>query len=333
MVNTNINLVKFIASIMVIVVHVSAVNFTHLDSSAWDVSNWYNSFSRVCVPLFFMISGALLIRDNTSLKHFFTKRYVRVLIPLFAWSMIYFLYPYLYGVEQKRSMTSMLSSPISVHLWYLYALVGLYLLVPLLSKLYLSSNNHEKILFILIWFVTSSLLPTLNYTTSISVNINLYGLNLIPGYIGFFFLGRYLYDLNVNKSFIFVSFIVYIITSGLTSFLTKEYSLTAGKPITTFYSYLSPIVVISSASIFISLNNIRISSRLLGRVLGYFSSCALGVYCLQSLMINEFFYKTRINGSVEPVWLNIPLTSLSVFLLCIAVCYPLSKIKFLKRIV
>ncbi|HHR6142253.1 TPA: acyltransferase [Providencia alcalifaciens] len=329
----NINLIKLVACLMVIFIHVSAINFPNINSISWDISNWYNSFSRVCVPLFFMISGALLFREKISLKKFYSRRYVKIFIPLVSWSFIYFFYPVIYGVEQKKNIIDMLYAPISVHLWYLYALIGLYLIVPLLSKLYYSCNSSEKLLVIAIWLITSSIIPTLNYSTSININLNLYGLNLIPGYIGYFFLGKYIFDVELNKRKIYISLIIYFLSSTITVLLTEKYTLESNKPISIFYSYLSPFVVISASSLFLFLNNIKIKSKYLSITLGVISSCSLGIYCLQSMMINEFFYKFRINGSTDPAWFNIPFTSISVFLLCLLICYPMSKIKFFNRIV
>ncbi|HBA3819164.1 TPA: acyltransferase family protein, partial [Escherichia coli] len=78
----SLNLIKLVACIMVIIVHVSAINISNISSPLWDVSNLLNSLSRICVPLFFMVSGALLIRNDISLGIFIKKRYSRIFPPL-----------------------------------------------------------------------------------------------------------------------------------------------------------------------------------------------------------------------------------------------------------
>ncbi|ORM72420.1 hypothetical protein HA44_20390 [Mixta gaviniae] len=53
---------RAVACLMVIVIHTTTWYITNSDrvaESAWDLANLLNSASRVCVPLFFMISGYL----------------------------------------------------------------------------------------------------------------------------------------------------------------------------------------------------------------------------------------------------------------------------------
>ncbi|HDR2588974.1 TPA: acyltransferase family protein, partial [Enterobacter ludwigii] len=85
----NINLLKIVASFMVMLIHVSAVNFPKLGKEEWDVSNFYNSFSRVCVPIFFMISGYFLITREESATAFYKKRFTKIIPPLVFWSGVF----------------------------------------------------------------------------------------------------------------------------------------------------------------------------------------------------------------------------------------------------
>ena len=57
----------------------------------------YGSFLRPCVPLFVMITGALLLplKDDTSV--FYKKRISRVFWPFLIWSVLYNLFPWITG--------------------------------------------------------------------------------------------------------------------------------------------------------------------------------------------------------------------------------------------
>lgn len=329
-----LNLIKLVACIMVIIVHASAINISNISSPAWGISNFLNSLSRICVPLFFMISGSLLIRNDISLFTFFKKRYSRIFPPLIFWSALYYLYPLFYGNEQARTIMSLLSSPISVHFWYLYAIIGIYLLIPILCRIYFNSTFQERILLVTVWFIGVSILPMLNSTGITTISPSLYGLNSISGYIGYIFIGKVLFDYNSKSSIpMVIGCVGFILSTYLTWLLTVNYTAMSGKFNGMFYSYLSPFVVISATCLFFIILNFKIESKLFIKILKSFSTCALGIYCLQSMMINEVAYKFNIRATHNPGELWIPAVVIVTFLLCFASCFIISKIPYLKKIV
>src|SRR3546814_10576210 len=76
------------ACFMVVVLHVAAMNFGVFDNQWW-ASNFYDSLTRSCVPVFLMISGVLLLGKQETLAVFFRKRFARILPPLLFWSLFY----------------------------------------------------------------------------------------------------------------------------------------------------------------------------------------------------------------------------------------------------
>src|SRR3546814_10665596 len=69
------------ACFMVVVLHVAAMNFGVFDNQWW-ASNFYDSMTRSCVPVFLMISGVLLLGKQETLAVFYRKRFARILPPL-----------------------------------------------------------------------------------------------------------------------------------------------------------------------------------------------------------------------------------------------------------
>jgi len=53
------------------------------------IANIYGSIARISVPLFFMMSGYLLLPRTESLRSFYTKRMPKVVLPFIFWSVIY----------------------------------------------------------------------------------------------------------------------------------------------------------------------------------------------------------------------------------------------------
>jgi surface polysaccharide O-acyltransferase-like enzyme len=87
-----LDFVRWIATIAVITIHVAApylYKYGSIPMLNWNFYNFIDSLTRFAVPFFVMLSGALLLNRNDSLKDFLFKRFSRVLIPFLFWSIIY----------------------------------------------------------------------------------------------------------------------------------------------------------------------------------------------------------------------------------------------------
>lgn len=151
----------------------------------------WGSMLRPCVPLFVMITGALLLPvREASLGEFYKKRIPRVLFPLLIWSAIYTFSPWIFGLfaggdagtareitttffpysgfmnggngpatDFASALATLATVPFSfnyfsVHLWYVYMLIGLYLYLPIFSAWVEKATMRAKLVFLAIWSVT-----------------------------------------------------------------------------------------------------------------------------------------------------------------------------------
>ena len=73
---------RVVAILAVIMIHVAAQNWYSQDvnSAAWKAFNFYDSISRWSVPAFVMISGALMLDKDISIKKLYTQKIPRLLI-------------------------------------------------------------------------------------------------------------------------------------------------------------------------------------------------------------------------------------------------------------
>src|SRR5437773_8796972 len=92
------DLIRVCALLAVIVLHVAAVPVTHfreLPLHDWWWANAYDSLARPCIPLFVMLSGALLLTPRDWHACTFARRRAgKVVIPFVAWSGIYAVWNY-----------------------------------------------------------------------------------------------------------------------------------------------------------------------------------------------------------------------------------------------
>jgi surface polysaccharide O-acyltransferase-like enzyme len=96
-----INNLRLIAMFAVIVLHTaSPLLFAYKGTSlqGWLVGDIYNALVRFAVPVFVMITGALLFHREYELGDFLKKRIGRLILPFFFWSLVYIGYQ-LYNEE------------------------------------------------------------------------------------------------------------------------------------------------------------------------------------------------------------------------------------------
>lgn len=145
------------------------------------------------IGLFFMISGALLLPIKLDTMSFLKKRFSRVAFPAIFWSLFYLCANFLL-MSKSIGVKELLSIPFSVQgssvLWFIYTLLGLYLLAPILSRWQKVASRSELEFYLGLWAI-SLCYPFLRYVVNINTS-NTGILYYFAGYVGYFVLGYYL---------------------------------------------------------------------------------------------------------------------------------------------
>lgn len=121
---------------------------------------------KIAVPIFFMISGALLLKKEDSLQLILKKRVLRIVIVLTVFSFFQYLYSLNFQFEEfswSEFFTILYSSEHATAYWYLYAYLGYLLMIPFLRKLATYMSNKEFIWLILLRLIIGALLPIMQY--------------------------------------------------------------------------------------------------------------------------------------------------------------------------
>ncbi|MFN0292689.1 acyltransferase [Pedobacter helvus] len=244
-----------IATFAVILLHVTApfvLKFNKISFASWQLANLLDSMLRFGVPVFVMISGAVLLDRSEPLNIFLGKRLKRIFLPFLFWSIVYFIFIYA-GNFQKFSisqlaqiLTDKLLKGTYYHLWYIYMILGIYLFVPIVRKWVQNSTKQELHYFLLLWAITLFInTDVAKYIPSIEV---LY----FSKYLGYLVLGYYLDHYVVTKrSRNNVYFILFILGVALTFLSTSYLTVTANQLNITYYNYLSPNVCLIAIGIFL----------------------------------------------------------------------------------
>ena len=346
-----LDVIRFIAMFTVVCCH-CADPFNFYPGTAPNIEQikfWgaaYGAFLRPCVPLFVMITGALLLPVRGDASAFYKKRIPRVFFPFLIWSVIYDLFPWFTGVlglqpslildffpysgeeVMEQSLSVSLGyiaqipfnfSLLAVHMWYIYLLIGLYLYMPIFSAWVEKASEKAKLWFLAAWGVTL-LLPYYNEYVSEylwgSCSWNSFGMMYaFAGFNGYLLLGHYLKNLDwpIGK-ILAIGIPMFVIGYCVTFFGFRhmtglpEYT---DKMLELFFTYCSLNVVMMTAPVFMLAKKVTVRSEVVKRALANLTVCGFGIYMVHYFLTGPSVILMRMIG--VPVCLQIPAAAVVAF--------------------
>ncbi len=208
-----LDLLRVLAIYMVVQIHTGEFYYIGpdgvvLNTPAAHWVGWLNSLCRACVPLFVTISGWFLFPVGDE-RIFFRKRFSRVLVPFIVWCAVYAFYFYLRGEATLRgALLDILHIPVNFgtdvgHLWFVYMLLGLYLLAPVLSPWAVSASRRSMERFLALWLLASAL-PYIHFIFPAFLGEAYWDasptLYYFSGFIGYVVLGAYLRRFHAGRT-------------------------------------------------------------------------------------------------------------------------------------
>ncbi len=333
--NQNFDFIRVIAVLAVVWLHVSVdvvIKNPDVSSVAWWVGNIADAFSRWCVPLFLMVSGALLLPTSANLSpiDFYIKRTSRLFPSIAFWTLIYIVFR-----EFTEPAFSLIVAAKSIirgipyyHLWYLYMIVGLSFATPFLCQLVSKTHPDSLRLLIMGSFTIAAVESALG-----GISFTSLGVTFLPRFLPFvsyFLAGHYLLNHPIelrNRWLISIIFFCGFLIALGTGVLLQVLGPISLK-FETMYSFLNPVVVIMSLCIFLLFTKISISLGALQRI----APITLGVYVIHPLWL-WFLAKFGITGFLVHPLVGIPTTTILAFALSAMSAALLVNIPVLKRTV
>ncbi len=332
------DLLRPIAIFFVILIHCTAPYFTSLpiDSRSWLITNLFESISRWAVPIFIMISGAIHLSRKRDLKTFFKKNVLKLIIILFSWNFIYAVVDLINGSSLSTFLYSLIGG--HYHLWFLYMLLGLYLLTPFF-KTFLENPKYVK-LFLLISFIFGIALPELSDTLALLPShldtigsglnhaLGITGFGNLLGYSFYYILGYYLHHKVFNTKTKQLIYLFGFIGFLITFFVTWIFSASINSPTAIFFKDLTINDALISIALFVYAKY-HTKKTFLPNLLIRISKYSLGIYVMHLLILENvlvFLPSTTI-------LVDIPIQAILCFIICLALTFCLHKIPLLKKIV
>lgn len=143
---------RLVSLCAIVVIHSTGAPYmSYQESQSWYFALYVNAATRFAVPCFMMLSGAFMLSKRQNISDIFTKKIPKLIIPLLFWSVCYILASKYYHFQDISVGKKILEIPFqhqSNHLWFIYQLVQLSIMAPVLSALFrktdLNMNPHVR---------------------------------------------------------------------------------------------------------------------------------------------------------------------------------------------
>ena len=294
--NKSLDIIKTVAIITVLMTHISAsfVILFPVSSPEFIWGNIIDSLSRIGVPLFVMVSGALFLDEDKPFdaKSFFRKHLLKMVVLLVIWSIVYgIFYSMVSGVSILDYIFNF-AGTLYPHIWYMYMIIGLYLITPVL-RLFVKRENSKYILYFIILSVCGNFIPSF-----LGIFKNIFGftvanyssrlyLNFASGYTTYFLLGWYITNVDIKKKAknILIGLggmgliLMIVLTQAFESSIPASYQFT--------YDSLSILPFVYSLGSFLLLYR-KENTKKNRKVFHFISKYTFGIYMLHIIFLEIF---------------------------------------------
>ncbi|WP_428327455.1 acyltransferase [Mucilaginibacter sp.] len=337
------DVLRALAIVAVVVLHNSVDtidNFGKVSNFDWLSAAVYNGLTRFCVPLFVLMSGSLLLNKNkeSTVKELFSKRLPKLLIPLVVWSIVYiaFLHYSKLGFAHINIWDCLLQfykGPVIFHFWFLYMMIGIYLIYPVINAFITSASQSVILYFIAAWFCISCGTAIIEMVTGTATGLELYG---FMGYIGYFVMGYYLKNYSFTKQdtrIIYGLSVLAFITSVASIIIFYNYHIAHGNDLVE--SDFTPDIPFAIAGLFLFMKNFNFTDKAtwLKTIITELSMESYGIYIVHVLVMQTLFNKMLLNiqcNNMAVIWV-VPLKTVVIVGITYGIVKLLKQVPFLKQ--
>ena len=252
------------------------------------------------VPCFLMITGWLLLSPDKdiSYKKIYGQYIPRMLIVLVIFAIPFSMMELIFDThsfEFNQILTATYNVLIGntwAHLWYIYALIGIYILLPI-WKIFISKAKKQDVYYItliyIIFLMICPILDLFDFNISSSLRIDIATIYPCWMFLGYIFSKKWL---SISRKFagviLFLSVVLQIILTVLNSMNDLKVEI--------FFSYTSIIVLFQASAIFFLVTQLKLKKNSITRkILLQIGDKSFGIYIIHMLFVNVFYKVFEIN--------------------------------------
>lgn len=334
---------RVFATLAVIILHVAAQHWSVVDVASldWQAFNFYDSIVRWTVPVFVMISGSLFIENKKhTIKRLYSKTILRIVTAFIFWSACYTVVESInYEMNFESAIACFLTG--HYHMWFLFMIVGLYIITPFLHKLVENPTLVKYFLWIsLIFAFIFPLINDLAYRFSTPIGNSIKAMldntsaQFVLGYTFYYVLGLYLSKTELSKR---TRTIIYVI--GLTGFLITIFasahdSLLMQAANGKWYGNFNINVLFESVAVFVFFKYckaLQSSTDILYKLVSKLSKYSFGVYLIHAMVLEGLYSLFNLHTLSFNAFLSVPVVTVLVFIISVIISGIINHIPILKH--
>lgn len=300
------DIIRVIALMMIVMVHVSAymvIYFPDTANAEWAIGNFFNGIARAGVPMFILLSGALLLNEDKSFdtKKFYKRNLMTMVWLTIGWLLAYAaFYTFLPLLDGKSPVWSdFLLYLISFkgtdypHLWYMLMVIGMYLMIPVL-RLFVKRENKSYIIGIIIvalifqFGATTADFFTRGYSAAVSDITAKFHLEPATGFIGLLLTGWFLNEYTFKKKTRVLLYGAGVAMAAISIFLVYSMIDTVGNIRDYMFEALSLPAFVYATALFVFLQSAFKGKAAKGKALSTLADCSFGMYLIHVAVMEIF---------------------------------------------
>ncbi|MGA3289170.1 MAG: acyltransferase family protein [Candidatus Bathyarchaeia archaeon] len=342
------DLIRTLAIALVVLLHASneTLQVSSMPLAYWWTAVVYKSLALSCVPLFVLLSGALLLQPaklNEPIRVFLKKRLSRIGLAFAFWSAVYLAWSF-YITQTPVTLSNIgqgilydLFSGAYYQFWFIYLIVGLYLITPILRVIIASGNWRVIRYLILLWFVGVAVVPLIQLASGYTLNSTVF---VIGGWVGYFVLGSYLQRIKLRSAILYGLLIIGFVWTIFGIWL-MNYPLSGMQQNFFFFDYLTANVIIGSAALFMILIKLRpdwpgSNHKITSRIAQAISMNTLPIFLFHVIILESFergFFGFTLSVTTLNPLVEIPLISVLTLFVTLGLVLLMRKVPVLKKLI
>ncbi len=256
----------------------------------------YMAFSVLCkiaVPVFFMISGALLLHRQETLRQLFSKRVFRMVLVLIVASLPYYLWVKPTDAPGVLDFFSFIYSDcVASFIWYLYSYIGFLLLLPFLRSMVKNMEKKDFIYLFVGHIVLVGIIPCLEFCLSggkVTLNDSFSSVIFVTQNIFFALMGYFIervWNEQIGKKTVLCLISGSIVSIFATCAITHYQLISSVENTEQIERFFECFISIPAIAVFILIKSIsrKIKGNRIQKILSVLGASVFGVYLIEKFV-------------------------------------------------
>ena len=342
---------RILATASVVALHAASLYWaiTDVNGTEWQMFNFYAAVNRWGVAVFLMISGALFLNREISLKMIYGRYVLRMGAAYIVWSTFYAL---MKSRETLRNVILYGFKPYlpeigtgHYHMWFILMIIGIYICMPVYKKI--AEDRKVMEYFLILSFIFAFLIPwTLQLlndfvitegtaaakaTEIIDLDISTMSMHTVLGYSFYFILGYYLDSIRIERKKRILIYILGIAGFMFTIQADRVLSLRMQKACEAYYGNFTINVLCEAVCIHTLVRYMKFSSSRLNSFAEKASGYMFGVYLIHPFFNEKFSGVLGFDTLSMDIRISVPVVTCAVFASSLAVSFILNHVPYVKK--